>query len=260
MTCGRAAALLASLAIAAGSAAGAAAQQPGAQQASGLSVRAQLTARHSAVLSSEIAGRVITMPVREGQSFREGEVIASIDCGSYEAKLAQTDAQANAAERKAEALKLLDERRAARKIDVDLSVIEIDAAKAQRQLAAIDVSRCRITAPFAGRVAETKVQRFQYVQPGQPVIEVLSDRDLEVELLAPSLWLSWLRVGSGFVIHIDELGESYRATVSRLGARIDPVSQAVKVYATVDGSSSALLPGMSGIASFTAPAQAAVRP
>lgn len=260
MTCRRAAGLFASFVLAACWVAGAAAQQPGAQQASGFSVRAQLTARHSTVLSSEIAGKIITLPVREGQSFREGEIIASVDCGSHEAKLAQAGAQANAAERKAEALKLLDERRAARKIDVDLSVIEIDAAKAQRQLAAIDVSRCRITAPFSGKVAETKVQRIQYVQPGQPVIEVLSDRDLEVELLAPSLWLSWLRVGSGFGVHIDELSETYRATVSRLGARIDPVSQSVKVYATIGGGSSALLPGMSGLASFTAPAQAAVRP
>lgn len=247
MTCRRAATLLASIALAVGATYGVAAEQ-----AAGTSVRAQLMARHSTVLSSEIAGKITTLPVREGQSFREGDVIAAIDCSSYEAKLAQTDALANAAERKAEALKLLDLRHAARKIDVDLSVIEIDAARAQRQLAAIDVSRCRIAAPFSGRVAQTKVQRFQYVQAGQPVIDVVSDRDLEVELLAPSLWLSRLRVGTGFTFHIDELGESFPATVNRLGARIDAVSQSVKVYATIDGGSSALLPGMSGLATFDA--------
>lgn len=260
MTGRGAATLLASIALAVGAAYGATAQQAGGQQAGGTSVRAQLTARHSTVLSSEIAGKIMTLPVREGQSFREGDIIASIDCGSYEAKLAQADAQASAAERKAEALKLLDVRRAARKIDVDLSVIEIEAVRAQRQLAAIDVSRCRIAAPFSGRVAETKVQRFQYVQAGQPVIDIVSDRDLEVELLAPSLWLSWLRVGTGFTIHIDELGEAFPATVTRLGARIDPVSQSVKVYATIDGASSVLLPGMSGLASFAVQAQSAVRP
>lgn len=255
MTPRRAATLLASIALAVGTACGATAQQAGST-----SVRAQLMARHSTVLSSEIAGKITTLPVREGQSFKEGDIIATIDCSSYEAKLAQTDAQANAAERKAEALRLLDLRHAARKIDVDLSVIEIDAARSQRQLAAIDVARCRIAAPFSGRVAETKVQRFQYVQAGQPVLELVSDRDLEVELLAPSLWLSWLRIGTGFTFHIDELGETFPAVINRLGARIDPVSQSVKVYATIDGASSVLLPGMSGLASFAARTQAAVRP
>jgi RND family efflux transporter MFP subunit len=222
-------------------------------------VRAQLTARRATVLSSEIAGKVATLPVKEGESFDEGDEIASIDCAGYRARLLQADAQVNAADRKAEALRILNSRGATRKVDLDLAEIEIAAAKALQKLASIDVSRCSILAPFAGRVAETKVQPSQYVMVGQPIIDIVSARELDVELLAPSAWLPWLRPGASLSVRIDELGRDFPAIVSRIGARIDPVSQAVKVYARLDGSFPELIPGMSGLARFARPAEAAVR-
>lgn len=222
-------------------------------------VRAQLTAHRSVVLSSEIAGKVANLPVKEGESFEEGAEIASIDCAAYRARLSQADAQVSAAERKADALRMLNSRGATRKVDLDLAEIEIAAAQAQQKLAAIDVSRCSIIAPFSGRVAETKVQRSQYVMIGQPIIDIVSARELDVELLAPSAWLAWLRPGASLVVRIDELGRDFPALVSRVGARIDPVSQAVKIYARLDGSFPELIPGMSGLARFAGPTQAAVR-
>lgn len=211
-------------------------------------VRAQLISRHTTVLSSEIAGTVVTLPFREGETFKQGDEIAAINCATYTAHLAQAEAQVSRAGRKVEAFRLLDKRGATGRIDVDLAEIDVNAAEAERQLAANDVARCSIKAPFAGRVAELKVQRYQYVTVGQPVIDILSDRDLEVELLAPSRWLSWLKPGARFEVHIDELGRAFPAVVARIGARIDPVSQSVKIYARMDGVFPELVPGMSGLA------------
>jgi len=233
----------------------AAATEPGS-----LDVRAQLTARKATVLSSEIAGKILELPVREGEAFKEGQEIVAIDCAAYRARLAQMDAQVNRATRKLEAQRLLDQRGAIGKADLDFAEIDLDAAQAEQRLAALDVSRCSITAPFSGRVAERKVQRYQYVTLGQPIIDILNDRDLELELLAPSRWLSWLKPGAAFVVRIDELGREFPAIVTRIGPRIDPVSQAVKIYARMDGDFPELAPGMSGLARLSPRAEAAVRP
>lgn len=219
-----------------------------AQSTGDVDVRAQLTPRYATILSSEIAGRITQLPVREGEAFQKGQELVGIDCASYRAKLAQAEAQVSRNERKAEALRLLDKRGATGKVELDLAEIDLDAAKAERELAAIDVSRCSIAAPFSGRVAELKVKNHQYVPLGEPIIEILSDKDLEVELLAPSRWLTWLKSGTRFAVHIDELGRDFPAVVTRLGAHIDPVSQSVKVYAKVDGDFPDLVPGMSGLA------------
>jgi membrane fusion protein (multidrug efflux system) len=223
-------------------------------------VRAQLIARRTTILSSEIAGKILELPIREGEAFREGQEIVAIDCAAYRARLAQMDAQVNRARRKAEALRLLDQRGATGKVDLDLAEIDLEAAQAEQQLAAIDASRCSIAAPFSGRVAELKVQRFQYVTAGQPIIDILSDQNLEVELLAPSRALSWLKPGTIFTVQIDELARNVSATVTRIGARIDPVSQSVKIFGKVDRGTADLVPGMSGLARLAPRAEASVRP
>ena len=114
------------------------------------------------------------------------------------------------------------------------------------------ISKCKVAAPFSGRIAEQKVREQQYVQPGQALLDILDDSALELEFIVPSRWLQWVRPGYSLRIRIDETGRSYPARVQRLGARVDPVSQSVKVVAVIEGKFPELLAGMSGRASFGA--------
>lgn len=223
-------------------------------------VRAQLTPRRTTILSSEIAGKVVSLPFREGEAFEEGQELAGLDCSALQARLSLAEAQLDRAERKLTALRQLDQRGATGKVDLDLAVIDTTAAKADVQIAKIDVAHCRLPAPFPGRVSELKVQRYQYVAVGQPLIDILSDKDLELELVAPSRWLAWLKPGEAFKVRVDELERSFPAIVTRIGARIDPVSQTVKIYARIDGTFPELRTGMSGLAQFARTGQAAQQP
>lgn len=223
-------------------------------------VRAQLTPRRATVLSTEIAGKIVELPVREGETIKDGQQVAVLDCSTYQARLAQAKAQFDRAARKAQAIRHLDERGATGKIDLDLAIIDKAAAEAEMRLAQIDVSRCTITAPFDGSVVEIKAQRFQYVPLGEPLMDILSDKDIEVELVAPSRWLAWLEAGQRFQVRVEEFGQEYPAEVTRIGARIDPVSQTVKVYGRIDGSFEKLRTGMSGAAIFSSPLEASAQP
>jgi membrane fusion protein, multidrug efflux system len=75
-----------------------------------------------------------------------------------------------------------------------------------------------------------------------------------VELLVPSRWLAWLRPGGGFTVRLDETGREHPVGVKRLGVRIDPVSQTVKLFGRIEGQERDLLPGMAGIAVIMPPA------
>ncbi len=223
---------------------------------SAVEVRVQITPRHATILSSEIAGKISELPFREGEAFEKGQEIASLDCDSYRARLQLTDAKVSGAERKLEAIRLLDQRKAVGRIDVDLAASEFDAAKAEQQMAAKDVSRCIVHAPFSGRIAELRVKRHQYVAAGEPLADILNERELEIELLVPSRWIAWLKAGTRFTTRIEELQRDYPAEVTRIVPRIDPVSQTVKLYGTIMGAHAELVAGMSGIAQLTAPPRA----
>jgi hypothetical protein len=77
---------------------------------------------------------------------------------------------------------------------------------------------------------------------------------LELEFIVPSRWLAWLKPGYAFQVRIDETGKTYPAKVQRIGARVDPVSQSVKLSAAISGSFPELIAGMSGKVELQPPA------
>jgi len=76
--------------------------------------------------------------------------------------------------------------------------------------------------------------------------DILEDENLELEFLIPSAWLTWMKKDHWVNIAIDETGRRYRARVTGIGARIEPISQSVKVIAEVSGRHPELIAGMSG--------------
>ena len=110
-----------------------------------------------------------------------------------------------------------------------------------------------LPAPFTGVTVEQKAREFQYATPGQPLIDILDDHALEVEWVAPSHWLSWLKPGYAFQVKIDETGKTYPARVMRLGGRVDPANHSVKVIGEITGDAPELMAGMSGRATVTPP-------
>lgn len=209
-------------------------------------IRAQVTARVATTLSSPMAGRIRDLSIEDGDRFKQGEVLVRFDCAVQEGQ----HARAVAVLAKNRQLQEVNER--LRKLG-SVSVKEMNVSSADVATAAAEVSitramvdRCTVTAPFAGRVAGLSVKRYQFIGEGQPMLDILDDTQLELEAIIPSRWLAWLGVGTGFQVEVDETGKTYPANVSRLSGRVDPVSQSVKIYASITGASGDLLPGMSG--------------
>lgn len=219
---------------------------------SGDSVRVLVTPRRFTTLAAELGARVDRLPVAEGATFAAGDLLVAFECSSQAAQLARAKAALDAARKTLTANERLLQLNAVGQLELDMARTEADKAAADAALYESVVGKCRIAAPFAGRVVEQKAREQQFVQAGQTLLEILDDSVLELEFIAPSRWLGWLRNGQSFRVRIDETGRTYPARVLRIGAKVDPVSQSVKLVGTVDGRFPELLAGMSGRASFVA--------
>jgi len=215
-------------------------------------IRAQLTPRRFTTISSEVGAKVSSVHVTEGGSFRKGQALISFDCAMQRAQLAKSQADLSGADKTWSANKRLAELHSVGQVELDTSQAARNKAAADVDMAKTLLSKCVISAPYSGRVAEQKVREQQYVQAGQPLLEILDDSTLELEFLAPSRWLIWLKPGTKFQVRIDETGKTYPASVVRTGARIDPVSQSIKIKGQIAGRYPELLAGMSGVVSFPA--------
>ncbi len=216
-------------------------------------IRALLTAPAETVLSSQMDGRILSIPVKDGDTAKKGDELLQFDCKENEAELRKSRAQLSEARYTWKANQQLKKEHAVRELDVQLSSARLEQARADYEIRKSQKAKCRITAPFDGRVVKVLVKPYQSVSSGTQLVEYLDNSKLEIQLYAPSRWLTWIKPGVAFDIRIDETGKTYPAVVTGIGARVDPVSQTVEIKAEINGEYDDLLAGMSGVALLEQP-------
>lgn len=212
-------------------------------------IRAQLTAK-SVLISSELAGKISQLTVKEGESFKKGQLLVSLNCSEQRAQLKKAKAIKQSAERTYSVNSRLSELNSVSVLDLELTKLELSKANADISLMNAILKKCSIHAPFSGRVAEQHAERYQFLKVGEPILDIIDDNKLTLTLLIPSNWLVWLKPAQSFKVFLEETQSEYPAKVTLIGARIDPVSQSIKIKGEIVGKHDGLLAGMSGRAIF----------
>jgi RND family efflux transporter MFP subunit len=219
----------------------------------GQGVRAQLIAVNNAMLSAGIAGQILDVSASIGEFVAKGQTLVAFDCDSLQAQQKVYDAQKRASDINLQVKQRLLELNNVGAQELALTQVERDSAVAQLEIIQLQVKQCEIKAPFSGRVIARNADPFETVTAGTALIEIQAQDELEVLLVAPSTWLSWLSLGESFTLIVEETSARYEGSVIRLGGQVDPVSQTVLVWGKLDSTANELLPGMSGNIAFDEP-------
>ena len=212
-----------------------------------LPIRVAVKASQEVTVASRTRGVIARLSVKDGDRFRRGDVLMELDSGVLEAQHRRAQAIARRQKLIQESNERLSGMQARSPLEASLSAEDAEAACAEAEAMERLLAQCRILAPFDGRVGELMVRENQFVAEGQPVMELLNDHRLVLEFIVPSAWIPWFVPGYAFTVIIDETGDDYRATLSHLGGRVDPVSQSIRAYADLSGpEGTGVMPGMSG--------------
>ncbi|MHB2166430.1 efflux RND transporter periplasmic adaptor subunit [Alsobacter sp. R-9] len=207
-----------------------------------------------ATISSELSARITTMPFREGQPFRAGDLLVAFDCSRNEAEQASLEAEMAAAKATHDGNLELERHKAIGARDMIISAARLGKAAADVNAGNARLKGCRILAPFDGFVVETSANPHEIANPSTPLLRVVDASRLEIELIAPSRWLRRDLVGQTFDFTLEDTGSVHPARVIRQAAVVDAVSQTVKLFAVLLAPDPRVKPGMSGTATFSAEA------
>ena len=118
---------------------------------------------------SEIAGRVIRLPVSKGNSIRSGEVLVELDADDLNARLRQNRAEIEfkTIEFEAEQRLLAEQLTSRSKLAQSASALEL--ARADLESTTLQLSKTKVTAPFAGVLEELNIELGSYLSPGETV-------------------------------------------------------------------------------------------
>lgn len=220
-------------------------------QTTKVSARGLIRAFHRAEISTELNAKIKKINMREGDRFKKGDELIVFDCERYNAELKVAKAGANAAWIDYKTKKRLLAHNAIGKNEVQLSAAQASKASAQAEVYKIINKDCQIKAPFNGRVVTSNVHAHEFPIKDKPLLVILDDSDLEIEMIIPSNWLTWVKGGERFNFKIDETGLVIEGVLDRIGAEIDPVSQTIKAFGVLtDSRQKNILAGMSGSVFF----------
>jgi RND family efflux transporter MFP subunit len=230
-------------------------------------------ARTRAAVGARIIGRVVELPVDEGDRVRRGDLIAVLDSEDLRASLAQSEAQL--LEQKA---RLADAEREARRqrelvaaqivpqADLDAAETQLEVARAvvNTQQARVDAVQAQlaytvIRSPIDGVVIERNVEVGEMVAPGGftsqqatgAIVRLADPRSLEVEADVNESFISRLRPGQPASIRVDAVPDTaYTGKLRQIVPTADRQRAVVQVKVTIDDRDERLVPDMSCTVTF----------
>jgi RND family efflux transporter MFP subunit len=181
-----------------------------------VAVEGVVEAERQSVLAAQVAGRVVTLAVKAGDTVKAGQPLVQIDSRSAaQAEVASRsqvrEAQANLANAKAkyERSRQLFAQKFISQAALDQAQAEYLAAEAQTASAVANAgqsatvrSYTTIAAPYDGVVAATDVEVGDMAMLGRPLVTVFDPRDLRVTATVPQAVLAKADLGAPVRIRV----------------------------------------------------------
>jgi RND family efflux transporter MFP subunit len=215
----------------------------------GIAVSGALKATQSAIVKARVAGELQELNVREGDRVQAGQVIARIEPSEYQARVRQTQQQADAAKAQVDiAQRQFDNNQALvnqgfiSQTALLTSQASLNGAKATHEaaLAALDLTNksladATLRSPLSGVVAQRLAQPGERVAIEARLVEVINLSQLEIEAALTAEDASRVQVGMTAQLTVEGLAEPVSAKVLRINPSAQMGSRSILVYLGVKG-------------------------
>lgn len=203
-------------------------------------------ALRSVTLRNELAGTVRHVSLRPGEIVEAGAVLVALDVSVELADLKAQQAQAELAKTSLARQQRLREFNATSEIEVDRARAERDVALAQIARTRAIIERKTIRVPFRARVGIADVHPGQYLNEGTVLTTLQSvDDAVHVDFTVPQDVAAGLRKGDTIEVFANGSSTPIVAKVAALDARVDPGTRSTTVRAKIDNVAHAPAPGAS---------------
>lgn len=205
----------------------------------------EVETRRSVAVGFRVGGVVDQVLVEEGQSVREGDLLATLDAEDYQLQLEL--AQAAAARVSDQFSRAMEIHAQGRLTPADSTAAETGAreARVHEQIALRALENARLLSPMTGVVAYRGIQPGEQTGPGMAVFTIVDLDPIGVRFGVPEREIGRVRPGLRARIAIPSLrGWTGEGVIDRIGVLPDPVSRTYPVRISVPNPNNQLRPGM----------------
>lgn len=213
----------------------------------------------------EVSGRIIQNPLKEGQKFKRGDVLARLDPRDFQADRDSALARYETAKVTEARMRRLYERNAVSKAQFELAQRDLATAKADYDRAEKALADTELVADFDGTVAKVLVDEFANVNKKENVMLIVDMSSMEIVIHVPESMLAVPMPGETERERVENANpvvipsampeQAFPARLSEASDTADPVTRTYEVTLAFDPPPDLpIRPGMTAKVRATIPA------
>lgn len=194
--------------------------------------------------TSEVAGRLLQVTVREGDRVRKGQLIAELDLEQVNKQMAEVQTSLDLARTVFDRQSRLWEQNIGSEIQYLEAKNNVERLEKSLESLEYQLTKSKVYAPISGVVDEVGLKSGELASPGLPIVTILDLRRLQVVADLPENYLQTVRVGESVDIQYPAINLEQTARISLIGSTIDAANRTFKVEINVGNPRGMLKPNM----------------
>ena len=207
---------------------------------------AALEVPRGADVVAKTSGIALEVLVEEGDTVRAGQPLVRLDPDRARLAVLQSRATMGKLENSYRRAQQLVDQQMISANDLDQIKFDLDTARAQHEMAQLELSYTTVTAPIAGVISQRMIRTGNFVQINTPIFSIVDNARIEATLNVPERELRVLKRGQPVRLQVDALpGETFEGVVERVAPIVESRSGTFRVVTAFAGDE-ALRAGMFG--------------
>ncbi|WP_224484948.1 efflux RND transporter periplasmic adaptor subunit [Robertkochia aurantiaca] len=198
-----------------------------------IELQGNVNTRKNIVINAEYSGMIERVLVDEGEAVKAGELLAEIDDGGLSAQLAQMRVQADLARTTFERQKNLWEQNIGSEMQYLQAKSQYESMQNSLDQLESQLSKTRVTAPFAGTIDEVISEEGSNVGPGTPMFRLVNLDDMHINIEVPETYIPDIQKGTEVKAFFPVLNKEIETQVKQASNYINPENRSFKVEVAV---------------------------
>lgn len=202
-------------------------------------------------VSSESEGVLEKVPFEEGDTVREGQLLAYISHREKKVQLELAQANLNLAQSNYDRDLKLYEKKLIPPAQLDQTSTALESARLQVSLWKIELDRATVTSPIYGVIKSKLVSQGEYISKGEPITEILQMHRMKAVIPVPESDITSFQKGDKVSATFYALGDqAFEGIVHQIPLEADSGNRTFPVEILINNPDNKLLSGMLGRVDF----------
>ena len=195
-------------------------------------------------IRAEVAGRVVSLNMKEGTVVEKGTLLVKLFDKDLQAQLNKLKVQLKINEKTEERNRELLKINAISQQDYDLSTLDVENLKADIQTTEIAISKTEIRAPYRGTLGLRNVSLGSYLSPADVVTTIRQVDQLKLDFSIPEKYAREIQKGYVVRFRVDGGEKNHTARVIATENSVDQNTRTLRIKAVVTEKDRELVPGI----------------